>query len=215
MLRDPEKIPEQLTQQAGARVDLDALPGLEEVMFSDIFEIKLAGHTKVRGCFALWKQTRHILAIAFESYMRAELVVKTINVIDEAIHKAIFHSDQGSQYGAEVAQAALLTKGFVRSMSRAGTSTDNRYAERFVRQFKLSVAERRRYETLGVFLQASEDWINFYNEVRPHEGLNDLSPDQYVQAHGLPLAGKIRLTGAPNRISVQADAALAANSVPD
>lgn len=111
-------------------------------------------------------------------------------------------------------QAALLKKGFLRSMSRAGTPTDNGYAERFVGQFKLSVAERRRYETLGVFLQASEDWINFYNEIRPHEGLDDLSPDQYAQAHGFPITGKIRLTTAPNRISIQANAALAANSVP-
>lgn len=214
LLRDPEKIPEQLAKQAGAEVDLEALPGLEEVMFSDIFEIKLADQTKVRGCFALWKQTRHILAIAFESHMRAELVVNTINLINDAIPKAIFHSDQGSQYGAEVTQDALLKKGFLRSMSRAGTPTDNGYAERFVGQFKLSVAERRRYETLGVFFQAAEDWINFYNEIRPHEGLNDLSPNHYAQAHGLPMAEKIRLTTAPNRISVQSNAALAANRIP-
>jgi putative transposase len=213
LLRDPAKIPEQLVQQTGVTAALEALPGLEEVMFSDLFEIKLADQTKVRGCFALWKQTRHILAIAFETHMRADLVVNTINLINDAIPQAIFHSDQGSQYGAEVTQAALLKKGFLRSMSRAGTPTDNGYAERFVGQFKLSVAERRRYETLGVFLQAAEDWINFYNEVRPHEGLNDLSPDQYARAHGLPLAENIQLTTAPNRLSVQANAALAANSV--
>jgi putative transposase len=99
-------------------------------------------------------------------------------------------------------------------MSRAGTPTDNGYAERFVGQFKLSVAERRRYETLGVFLQAAEDWINFYHAIRPHEGLHDLSPDQYAQEHGLPVAGNIRLTTAPNRISIQANAALAANRLP-
>lgn len=97
-------------------------------MFSDIFEIKLADQTKVRGCFVLWKQTRHILAIAFEPHMRAELVVNTINLINDAIPKAIFHSDQGSQYGAEVTRVTLLKKGFLRSMSRAGTPTDNGYA---------------------------------------------------------------------------------------
>ena len=107
LLRDPEKIPEQFAHQTGTSTDQATLPGLEEVMFSDIFEIKLADQTKVRGCFALWKQTRHILAIAFESHMRAELVVNTINLINNAIPLAIFHSDQGSQFGAEVTQAAL------------------------------------------------------------------------------------------------------------
>ncbi len=38
-------------------------------------------------------------------------------------------------------------------MSRAGTPTDNRYAERFVGLFKLAVAERRPYQTLGEFFR--------------------------------------------------------------
>jgi putative transposase len=208
LLREPEKLREQMIE------DLQEIQGLQEVMFSDIFEIQLADHTKVRGCFALWKRTRHILAIAFEYHMRAELVVTTIDLVNEVVPGTIFHSDQGSQYGAEVTRAALLKKGFIRSMSRAGTPTDNGYAERFVGQFKLSVAERRRYQTLGIFLQASEDWINFYNEIRPHEGLNDLSPDQFARENGLPVSEKIRLTTATNMISIQTNAAMAANSVP-
>jgi putative transposase len=83
---------------------------------------------------------------------------------------------------------ALLNKGFLRSMSRAGTPTDNGYAERFVGQFKLSVAERRAYRTLGEFLWAAENWINFYNRLRPHEGLDQQSPDHYASEQGLPTA---------------------------
>jgi putative transposase len=41
-------------------------PADQEVMFSDIFEIQLADRTKVRGCFALWKRTRHCLSLAFD-----------------------------------------------------------------------------------------------------------------------------------------------------
>ena len=47
-------------------------------------------------------------------------------------------------------------------MSRAGTPTDNGCAERFVGVFKLAVAKRKRYHTLGEFLLASEKWVNFY-----------------------------------------------------
>ena len=196
------------------REDQLALAGLTEIIFSDIFEVQLADHTKVRGCFALWKQTRHILAIAFENHMRADLVVSTIDLIEHVIPGTIFHSDQGSQYGAEQTRAALLQKGFIRSMSRAGTPTDNGFAERFVGQFKLSVAERRSYHTLGMFLQAAEDWINFYNHLRPHESLDDLSPDQCAQLNGLPVAEPIRLMTAPNRVAAVSDAAMAATSVP-
>ncbi len=159
-----------------------------EVMFSDIFEIHLADRTKVRGCFALWKRTRHCLSLAFDYQMRADLVVSTIELVEFSVPGMIFHSDQGSQYGAEQTRTALLTKGFVRSMSRAGMPTDNGYAERFVGIFKLAVAERRSYRTLGEFLREAERWINFYNQVRPHEGLDQQSPDHYARDHGLPTA---------------------------
>jgi len=208
LLREKEIRAEQVKE------DQPELAGLAEIVFSDIFEVQLADHTKVRGCFALWKQTRHILAIAFENHMRADLVVSTIDLIQHAIPGTIFHSDQGSQYGAEQTRDALLKKGFIRSMSRAGTPTDNGFAERFVGQFKLSVAERRKYQTLGVFLQAAEDWTNFYNHLRPHEGLDDLSPDQFARQQGLPVSEQIRLMTAPNRVAVVSNAAMAATSVP-
>lgn len=160
----------------------------QEVVFSDIFEISLADRTKVRGCFALWRRTRHILSLAFDYRMQAELVVSTIEQMSFSVPGSIFHSDQGSQYGAEVTRAALLEKGFLRSMSRAGTPTDNGYAERFVGTFKLAVAERRRYQTLGEFLRAAERWINFYNQLRPHEGIGNCSPDQFASQQGLPPA---------------------------
>jgi putative transposase len=199
------------TEQAREKIreDQPDLAGLTEILFSDIFEGQLADHTKVRGCFALWKQTRHILARAFENHRRADRVVSTIDLIQHVIPGTIFHSDQGSQYGAEQTKDALLAKGFIRSMSRAGTPTDNGFAERFVGQFKLSVAERRRYQTLGVFLQAAEDWINFSNQIRPHEGLDDLSPDQFARQNRLPVSERIRLMTAPNRVSVVSNAAMA------
>jgi putative transposase len=156
-----------------------------ELVFSDIFEVRLADRTQVRGCFALWKRTRHILALAFDYRMQADLVVTTIQMMPFEVPGAIFHSDQGKQYGAEATRKLLLEKGFQRSMSRAGTPTDNGYAERFVGLFKLAVAERQPYRTLGDFLRAAQQWVNFYNTTRPHESLGYRSPDQYAREQQL------------------------------
>jgi len=156
-----------------------------EVVFSDIFEISLADGSKVRGCFALWKRTRQILALAFDYQMKAELVVSTVKMLRFSVPGMIWHSDQGSQYGAELTRMALVERGFQLSMSRAGTPTDNGYAERFVGIFKLAVAERRPYQTLGDFLRAAEAWVNFYNRERPHESLGYLSPNRFAEANHL------------------------------
>jgi transposase InsO family protein len=157
----------------------------QEIVFSDILEIKLSDSTKVRGCFALRHRTREVLGIAFDYHMRAELVMDAIQTLSFEVAEPIWHSDQGKQYGATKTRELLLRKGFVLSMSRAGTPTDNGYAERFVGLFKLAVADRRPYHTLGQFLRAAEAWINFYNQERPHEGLENLSPLQYAQQHNL------------------------------
>jgi len=176
-----------------------------EVVFSDIFEVRLADGSRVRGCFALWKRTRHILALAFDYRMQAELVVKTIQMVPFEVPGTIFHSDQGKQYGAVQTRTLLLEKGFVRSMSRAGTPTDNGYAERFVGLFKLAVAERfvglfklavaerHPYRTMGDFLRAAQRWVNFYNTTRPHESLDYRSPDQFAQEQQLHSVPKITL----------------------
>ena len=126
-----------------------------EIVFSDNFEVQLADRTRVRGCFALWKGMRHILTLAFDYRMPAELVVTTIKIIPFAVPGAIFHPDQGKQYGAAQTRTLLLEKGFVRSMSRAGTPTGSGYAERFVGLFKLAVAKRHPYRTLGAFFARS------------------------------------------------------------
>ncbi len=80
---------------------------LTEVVFSDIFEVKLADATKVRGCFTLWKRSRHILGRAFEYHMRAELVTSALQTLSFDVPAAIFHSDQGKQFGAEPTRASL------------------------------------------------------------------------------------------------------------
>jgi len=157
----------------------------QAVVFSDIFEVHLADRSRLRSCFALCKRTRQILGIAFDYHMRADLVISVIDTLLFQTEGAIWHSDQGKQYGALQTRQLLMQKGFMQSMSRAGTPTDNGFAERFVGSFKLAVAERRPYQTLGDFLRAAEAWVNFYNRFRPHEGLGQCSPLQYAHEHQL------------------------------
>ena len=170
------------------RLREEKTPADSEIVFSGIFEVQLADQTKVRGSVALRKRTRHMLALAFDYSMCADLVISTIEMVFFSVPGMIWQSDQGSQYGAEQTRNALFRKGFEWSMSRAGTATDNGYAEHFVGQFKLSVAEHRAYRTLGELLRAAEDWIHFYNRLRPHEGLDQQSPDHSASKHGLPTA---------------------------
>ena len=150
------------------------------IVFSDMFEFRLLDGSILRGCFALLKQTRQILSLVFDYSMKATLVHATINSMSQQDDLYIWHTDQGNEKTIDL----VIEKGLLPSMSRAGTPTDNPYAERFVGQFKHSVVKRQKYPDLGSFLYQTEKWINFYNETRPHEGIEMLSPNQYAKKFG-------------------------------
>jgi putative transposase len=159
------------------------------VLFSDIFQFRLGDGSWVYCCFIMRKKTRQILSFCYSWGMRAELVADSVKRIDMVADlsntEVIFHSDQGKQYGAKVTLDAIAECAFDRSMSRAGTPTDNAYAERFVGIFKLSVVERYRYDTLQQFEVFAGKWLNFYNETRPHQSLKQKSPNAFARENGI------------------------------
>jgi transposase InsO family protein len=81
----------------------------QEVVFSDILEVKLANGTRVRGCFALRHCTRQVLLIALDSHMRADLVTDATPTMTFEVPGIIWHSDQGKQL-ARVASASCSCK---------------------------------------------------------------------------------------------------------
>jgi len=165
-----------------------------EILFSDIFELKLQDGSKIRGCFVIHYKTRQVLSLVFDYGMPAELVVRAIERVDFIDPLTLFHSDQGKQYGAKKTFEALTTKGFIASMSRAGTPTDNPIAERFVGLFKLAVVDRYSYETLGDFLKEAERWINYYNQKRPHSSLGQIAPAQYALQNNYKIVSYLSLS---------------------
>jgi hypothetical protein len=166
------------------------------VIYSDIFEFKLADYSKVRGCFALLRQTRQVLSLVFDYAIKDDLVLSAIDnmqVVTTANreHYLILHSDQGKQYGSKNTRVKIIQKGLIQSMSRPGTPTDNPFAERFVSTFKGAVVRRKSYPTLGEFLSTAQKWINFYNNSRPHEGTNNLPPNVFAKKYDWPVVPKI------------------------
>lgn len=150
-----------------------------------MFEFKLSDNTEIHGCFVLQRSTRQVVSILFDYFDKADLVKNTLKTAtSNIIPNSIFHVDQGSQNGAKLTVEQVTNLKMKISMSRAGTPTDNPHAERFVRTFKLAVTKKQQYLTLGQFLEKAEHWINFYNNKRPHESLNNLTPNAYALKTG-------------------------------
>jgi len=142
---------------------------------------------------------KQLLSLVFDYWMTAQLVSQTIInipqsfVSGQAKIKHFWHSDQGKQYSANLTKKLLRTRGLTGSMSRAGTPTDNPFAERFVGLFKLAMVEKQKYYNLGEFLRQAQKWVNFYNHTRPHQSLEQMPPARYAKQNGLPIVSTVSL----------------------
>jgi len=94
----------------------------------------------------------------------------------------IVHSDRGSQYASSAHQALLDQHGLVGSMSRKGNCWDNAVMERFFLNLKMERVWQRDYANHSEAITDVADYIvNFYNPVRLHSKLGNLSPNAFEQ----------------------------------
>ena len=66
---------------------------------------------------------------------------------------------------------------------KPGTPTQNSYIERFNRTYRDEILNMYVFKTLNEVRELTENWIREYNEERPHDSLNDLTPWEYLAIH--------------------------------
>ena len=90
----------------------------------------------------------------------------------------VLHTDQGSVYSSKEFNEVLPMFNIIRSMSRAGTPTDNAAMESINGWIKTEM--KLDFHLIGDDVEREvEEYIKFYNEERPAYALNYLTPKQY------------------------------------
>lgn len=94
----------------------------------------------------------------------------------------IHHSDRGVQYASSAFQAKLADYGMRCSMSRKGNCWDNAPTESFFNSLKNERVHGSRYRTRADAKADVFQYIEmFYNRVRRHSTLGQISPERYMQ----------------------------------
>ena len=93
-----------------------------------------------------------------------------------------FHSDQGLQYAAQAFRMYLREHGVTQSFSNPGTPHDNAVAEAFFSIMKREEISHNYYHSAEELEATVADYIEFYNSMRPHRKLHNLSPDQFERS---------------------------------
>ena len=95
----------------------------------------------------------------------------------------MFHSDAGVQYTSKEFFCLLKSKDVIQSVSRPGTPLDNAVAESFFATFKKEELYHREYHTYEELKKGIDEYILFYNQVRPHKKLKYVSPCEFEEAY--------------------------------
>jgi transposase InsO family protein len=101
----------------------------------------------------------------------------------------IFHSDRGSQYASQRYTNLFADHGMKASMSRKGNCLDNACSETLFGSRKVERLHGMEFQNCREPMDATLDWLLWYNGSRMHSTLCYLSPAQFEQqARQLTLA---------------------------
>ena len=92
--------------------------------------------------------------------------------------KLLFHSDQGTQYTANMFAVYCEGLKITRSMSRRGNCWDNAVMERFFRNLKTERLNQLRFTNHVAVIAEVESYIYFYNYKRLNSAIDYLTPNQ-------------------------------------
>jgi putative transposase len=121
------------------------------------------------------KVLAHRVAITMEA-------MHAVEALEEAFAKygqpEIVNTDQGSQFTATDFTDAVLRRGIRLSMDGKGAWRDNVFVERVWRSVKYEEVYLRAYESVSHARRSIGDYLNLYNQKRPHSSLSDQTPDE-------------------------------------
>jgi len=96
----------------------------------------------------------------------------------------IAHNDAGSQYTSIAFTQRLLDAGADPSVGSVGDAFDNALAETTVGSFKNELIRRQGpWRDVNHVEAETLHWVHWFNTARPHEALDDLTPEVVEQLH--------------------------------
>ena len=147
--------------------------------------------------FSLFKKTYHLCAI-LDLFSRKIIAYKisarpSTQLITSTFKMAlgsrkpeghlVFHSDRGCQYTSYSFRKLLIENNVTQSFSKPGTPYDNGVMKSFFSSFKQEEIYRTSYRSLEDCKTHIADYMQFYNEKRPHRANNYKSPNQTEEAY--------------------------------
>jgi len=123
--------------------------------------------------------SRYVLEWSVSNTMEAEWCTQTLQkALSKHGKPAIFNTDQGSQFTAELFVSVLLANGIQPSMDGKGRAIDNIFVERLWHSVKYEDIYLKAYEHGWLLEKGISNYFSFYNQERMHQSLDYQTPQK-------------------------------------
>ena len=123
---------------------------------------------------------REALALEIDLNIPAQRVVR---VLDRIVANRGYPLKMRMDNGPELVSLTLAQwaeeHGVMLDFIRPGKPTQNAFIERFNRTYRTEILDFYLFRTLNKAREITERWLAEYNGERPHESLNNLTPEEY------------------------------------
>jgi putative transposase len=122
--------------------------------------------------------SRKVIDYELSSTLEKGFVLKCLRRAFSRCKPEIMNSDQGSHFTNATYLELLEKEGVKVSMDGKGRATDNSRTERYFRSLKYECIYLNEFEDPRALRKGIARYVQFYNQERPHQSLNDATPDK-------------------------------------
>jgi putative transposase len=135
--------------------------------------------------------SRYVVSWSLSDSLEVDFVLEAVEQAFAKARPKIINSDQGSQYTSPAYIQRVESAGVRISMDGRGRALDNVFTERFWRSLKYEEVYLNDYVTPRQTRQSISDYLEYYNERRPHQALNYQTPATVYAGTGVELSAII------------------------
>ena len=174
------------------RQPLIVLPQPNAVWAVDFMRDTLYGGRRFRTLNILDEGVREALAIEVDTSLPAERVIRVLEqVVSWRGRPQALRLDNGPELTAGRFMTWCAERGIELRYIQPGKPDQNAFIERFNRTYRTEVLNAYVFESLEQVREISAEWLQSYNDERPHEALAGLPPATYraqLESRSSPLA---------------------------
>lgn len=147
----------------------------------DFMSDALTNGRKLRTLNVIDHYNRKCLGLLIRHNFPAVRVIEALErIIEEHGKPQMIRTDNGPEFRSKRFQLWLQNNHISWSAIPNGRPDQNAIIERFNRTYREDVLNAHLFETIDDAQQITDSWKSYYNDVRPHQSLNNQTPTTYA-----------------------------------